>query len=364
MKTIIQIVQHLHAGGIETMALELARFAQPEYHTMIVSLEGNRQDAIAKWPRLEPYADHLIFLDKADGWSVATLFSLIGVFRQYRPAAVHTHHIGPMLYGGIAARLAGISRIIHTEHDAWHLQNTRRRKLQGVIMKLVRPIMVADAGFVKRALLRYFRNANVRIILNGTDTEYFKPRERQASRLSLGLPADKILIGTAGRLESVKAQDRLIHALKLLPDHVHLAIAGEGSLRQSLEQLAGKINVADRVHFMGRLDDLRPFYSALDIFSLPSHKEGMPLSVLEAQACGVPSVITDVGGSREALCPDTGILVVNNEINNLVTALRQKLVSLGKTLETPRIFVQKNADMQRVSRMYTDLYETAGSASV
>jgi len=116
------------------------------------------------------------------------------------------------------------------------------------------------------------------------------------ARRALRLPDSGRLIGSAGRLEPVKGHALLIEALAALPTDVTLVLAGDGSQRPILEALAARLGVAERVHFLGHIDSIVTFYRALDVFCLPSVAEGLPLSVLEAQACGVAAVV--VGGYR------------------------------------------------------------------
>ncbi|MBZ4288949.1 hypothetical protein LAN16_24115, partial [Mycobacterium tuberculosis] len=74
---------------------------------------------------------------------------------------VHTHHIGPLLYAGYAARLTGVQTRIHTEHDAWHLQDDKRRHLQALALKAVQPTLVADATRVYNQLRSAFTYNNI-----------------------------------------------------------------------------------------------------------------------------------------------------------------------------------------------------------
>ena len=131
MSRVCQVVQHLRPGGIETLVLELARLAPPGQTTDILSLEGSPERAVAAWPRLAQTGAGLKFFAKAPGWRIDCLLALTRYLRQVRPRAVHTHHVGPLIYGGLAARLAGVPRIIHTEHDAWHLQDAAAAAASG-----------------------------------------------------------------------------------------------------------------------------------------------------------------------------------------------------------------------------------------
>ncbi len=357
MKTVIQVVQHLRIGGIESMALDLMRFTGSNDRTVIVSLEGNFKSAVSEWQRLKPYANRLIFLNKKPGLQLSLLYKLKGLFKKLNPDVIHTHHIGPLLYGGLAARLSGVKQLIHTEHDAWHLANPHRRNLQRTIIQLTHPTLVADAKAVAKSMERHLKASDITVIPNGIDAERFCPGNKTASRQQLRLPSSVKIIGCSGRLEKVKGHEILIDALSNLPENVHLAIAGSGSLKEILYQQAEKLGLTTRVYFLGQLDDMPRFYQALDVFCLPSLKEGLPLAPLEAQACNIPAIVTDVGGAHEALCPDTGILVPAHNSHALTKGLRKLLIS--KSHHSPRDFVQQQADVRTMAKTYASLH-TAG----
>jgi glycosyltransferase involved in cell wall biosynthesis len=94
----------------------------------------------------------------------------------------------------------------------------------------------------------------------------------------------------------------LLEAVQTMPEEVHLVLAGQGEEEQALKQIVETSMDGMRVPFLGNTDDMPSFYQAIDIFSLPSFKEGYPLTPLEAQSCGVPVVASDTGrGKRNAV---------------------------------------------------------------
>ncbi|PHS79033.1 MAG: glycosyl transferase [Rhodospirillaceae bacterium] len=349
----VQVVQHLKPGGIETMALDFLRRANLGQEVHIVSLEGQADEACAAWPRLEPFMDKLHFLNKQPGLSFQTLFKLKSLLYQLGATAVQTHHVGPLLYGGLAARLAGIRRVVHTEHDAWHLQDARRRMLQSFLISLVRPILVADSHLVADELAKVLPKKKYIVISNGVDCDLFSPGDMKPARRKLDLPSNVPIIGCAGRMEPVKAQAHLLKAHALMSQTVHLALAGTGSLEQELKNLVQILGTEKRVHFLGRIDDMPTFYKALNVFCLPSKMEGMPLSPLEAQASGVVCVATDVGGMREAVCPKTGIIITDESPCSLATGLRQALANVGSG--DPRAYPLAHANLETVINAYQKL---------
>ena len=353
-KKVIHVVQHLAPGGLETLTLDLLRLADPSDQVLIFSLEGTKQESVKNWPKLQPYQNQIVFLDKEPGVQFNIIIKLIKAFRAIRPDVVHTHHIGPLLYAGYAARVSGVATRIHTEHDAWHLQNDKRRRLQALALKAAQPILVADATRVYDQLRSTFTYSNIITIKNGVDCDKFKPMSKPDARITLNLPQDKYIIGCAGRLEHVKGQDQLIKALALLPKNMIVVFAGGGSKQKQLEQMTDRLNLQERVIFLGLVDDMTTFYGALDTFCLPSRHEGLPLSTLEAQACNIPTVAMNVGAVDETLCPVSGKLVKSGSIIGLSHAL---LENERTRFISPRSYILKHFNIIKMAASYDDISE-------
>ncbi|MCM2679541.1 glycosyltransferase [Echinimonas agarilytica] len=355
MSVWVQVVQHLRPGGIETMALDLQRIENGDDDAYIISLEGDKQAALNAWPRLKACSDRLIFMNKKTGLSLLLLIRLRRLLKSLNANAVHTHHIGPLIYGGLAARLAGIKTVIHTEHDAWHLRDSKRRLLQQWIIARVNPMLVADADLVARDMQQSLglNREQIRIIKNGVNTHQFVTGDKADARKCLKLPENVPLIGCAGRLELEKGHKVLLEAMAILDPKIHLVLAGDGSQRAALEQQAQAANISHRVHFLGAIETMPTFYQSLDLFCLPSFFEGLSLVILEAQACGIPAVVTHVGASHEALCPRTGKLVEPGSPFALAQALETEI---GRThQESPRHFVKQSGDLRATVRHYAAL---------
>ena len=354
---IAQIVQHLAPGGIETMVLDLQKKASAPEQVHIISLEGTFEKASAHWPRIKN-TPRLHFLKKPPGLSLKAVKQLADLLKQLNISVVHTHHVGPLLYGGLAAKLAGCQHV-HTEHDAWHLANPKRRLLVGACFHLLRPRVAADAKLVAQNIRQHIPLFTPSVILNGIDTELFCPGDQSQARELLALPKDKQIIGCAGRFTAVKSQHLLIEALAALPEAAHLALAGGGELEQDLRHQVQQANLEDRVHFVGVVEHMPDFYRAIDLFCMTSQREGLPLSPLEAQACERAALLTDVGGCLEAVDPESGLLVPYGDAQALQQALNT-LLQTGLTSEaraSARQFVLKNGDLQRMIHQYEQLYQ-------
>jgi len=353
-KTIVHVVQHLSPGGIEMLVLELMRISAPEEDIHVISIEGNKNKSLQNWAKLQPFEKKLHFIDKRPGLSITAFLKVLNILRRLKPQAVHTHHIGPLVYGGLISKILGVPSIVHTEHDAWHLNNRHNQKLDSYLYKLVNPIVVADAQLVARQIEEKIKDAHPRVILNGIDLEKFTPGSLRSSRNALAIPVAAKVVGCSARLVHEKSIHTLIHAFMHLPKSIHLAIAGNGPLYPELLALTRELKINERVHFLGHVDDMTQFYRSLDVFCLPSKREGMPLAPLEAQACGVPAIVTRVGGAFEVVCPVTGMLVEPEQPQALCLSILAALET--KLLRSPRQFVVENANIRTTSASYSELY--------
>lgn len=352
-KNVVQVVQHLAPGGIETMAIDMVNTVLPQTKMSLLSLEGTKHCLSTQWERLASLNVNWQGMNKLDGLDFTLIDSLYEYFVANDVDIVHTHHIGPLLYAGIAAKKAGC-KVVHTEHDAWHLQSKKRALLQRSLMWYVKPLVVADAQAVANTFLKKMSRPVDKIITNGVNVEKFGPIAQQISRDKFNLPQDVKLIGTAGRLETVKGQRYLIEALSHLETNTHLVIAGNGSLYTELLTLIENLALQHRVHMIGHVEDMPHFYNALDVFCLPSLQEGFPLSPLEAQACGIKVLVTDVGGSKDTLCPTTGMAVPAQN----VALMAQKLSDMlgNEVTNSPRQFICEQYNFANKIAEYNSLY--------
>jgi glycosyltransferase involved in cell wall biosynthesis len=353
---VAHIVQHLRPGGIESLALEMLAAERGRARQIVISLDGTAEEAITAWPRLAPVADRLRFMEKRDGVSPAAPLRLAALLRREGVRVVQTHHVGPLLYGGLAARLAG-ARLVHVEHDAWHLDDAARARLVRRLVRLLRPRLAAVAdGVAQKAQATL--GAPVAVVRNGVDLARFAPGAKTDARQALGLGdlGDAPLIVCAARLEPVKGVDVLIEAMAQAPRGAMLAIAGDGSQRGALEALAARC-APGRVRFLGRIDDTPTLFQAGDVGVLPSRAEGLPLSLLEAQAAGLPVIATAVGGVADALDPETGRLVRAEDPAALAAALRDALARPAAA--SPRAFVAARYGVTAMMDAYARLWAGA-----
>lgn len=161
------------------------------------------------------------------------------------------------------------------------------------------------------------------VIGNAADTALFHPDSdlRSTMRSRLGL-RNEFLWFTAGRFDPVKNYPLLLAAMQKLPPHAHLLIAGTGPERARQKQFARTLGLGDRIRFIGFVHDVHRWMQAADAVVLASHWEGLPLVLLEAGACALPSVATKVPGNREVLQHGhTGLLANSDDPGALASAM-------------------------------------------
>ena len=179
------------------------------------------------------------------------------------------------------------------------------------------------------------RRDRIHTVGNGVDTERFFPLARAGARLELGLPADAPVLVTVGGLTERKGFHRVLDCLPALrarwPGLQYLVVggaSGEGDWRQRLEEQVDRLGLRDCVHFLGTIEPARlngPL-SAADVFVLATRNEGWANVLLEAMACGLPVVATDVGGNREVVAdPRLGRVVPFGDANALADAIDRAL---------------------------------------
>jgi len=256
----------------------------------------------------------------------------VGLARLFRLWPVDLIHV--QLAGAeeaaLAARLAGISKVVGT----FHIDSSRSR-IRDLVLEMVTNhcldlgIAVSEStrsDWVQRTFLKPDR---VHTIPNGVDpTKVQRRTDTRTARLQIGFPpmVDGLVVGTVGRLVPQKGHTYLLQAIALLapsyPD-LYLVIAGDGPLRQDLLDEASSLAISNRTLFLGHQDDVQGVLDALDIFALPSLWEAMPFALLEGMAAGLPSVGTAVAGVPEAISHgETGFLVPAADFRQFARALK------------------------------------------
>lgn len=250
------------------------------------------------------------------------LWKIYRFIRRGRFDLVHTHTSKAGILGRVAARLAGVPRIVHTPHGQI-FTGYAGRSLTALFVLLERwaatftdrIIGLTDQESRDHLERKIGRPEQFVSIPSGVELEAFEKvqGEARAVKTSLGLPPSARLIGSVGRLEPVKGHAYLLEAFAALAPRftdLYLALAGEGELLPQLRSRARSEGLADRILFLGWRDDIPGLLQAFDLFVLPSLNEGMGRALVEAMAAGLPIVAARAGGVPEVLAEgEAGLLV-------------------------------------------------------
>jgi glycosyltransferase involved in cell wall biosynthesis len=286
----------------------------------------------------------------------------------------HVHQmLSPMTVGLLARMLLGKKLVInpHASGSIGDVEILRAQRPVSGRARLAGAVKFADAFVsISHEIRDDLKSLGVREeriweIPNGVDTDHFRPlprQEREALRRALGLPKGWLVVYT-GRLAAEKGLDNLLQAWPRVRAHrsdAQLAIVGSGEQLTSLLAKAESLGVADSIHFAGECTDAAPVLRAADAFVLPSSTEGLPISLLEAMACGLPIVATAVGGSRQ-LVEDgvSGGLVPSGDSHSL----SEKLLIAGDPAlagawgHQARRHIVAHYSLQTVAETYVELYD-------
>ncbi len=265
-------------------------------------------------------------------WDWKGMLATWRLLRSLKPDLVHVHHVWPAAdrYLAMLVRAAGIRRFVVTEHIVGFAHSDGQRVLKR--NELARADAVtAVCGAIADTLVRDYGvpRSRVRIVPNGADLpdDAAEAEPARAWRDRFAATLIRPLWVVVGRLEEQKGHAVLFQSLATLRQRgldFTLAVAGDGSLRTSLEQEAEALGLSNRVRFVGALDDAGSLLAAADAVVLPSHWEGLPLVLLEALVRGRPVVASDVGGVSEVMEHEVhGELVPAGDVTALADALER-----------------------------------------
>ena len=349
--SIVHTVSSLELGGMEQVVLRLAASQKQAGHRVGVMalhegpLEG---DLLKVGIRPEILGDG----------RVRRGIRAIKYFRDFGPDVVHAHNDSSLHYA-VLAKLVTRAPVVFTVHG--EIQARRATWLEWYLTSSV--AIVSHASL--RTLDAPWAAGKLTVIHNGIAPCLDGPN-RDEARHKLGLPTTFIGIIVA-RLSGLKGHGTLLQSLRILRDagvDLLVLVAGDGLLRGELEEQAAALSLDERtVRFLGARPDVDDLLCASDFFILPSDSEGLPLSVLEAMAHGLPTVASNVGGIPEIIEHGMhGLLVPPANPMALAAAIRRLVEdpALRRDLgETARARASSEFSLSTTIRNYDRLYQRA-----
>jgi glycosyltransferase involved in cell wall biosynthesis len=340
----------LDMGGQEKLLVEFAKHADRDrFDLRFVSLgtRGILADELesAGWP--------VTALDVAPGLHLRLPWRLAKRLRAWETDVVHTHNDRPLVYGAPAARLARVGGVIHTKHGRG-TYNSRRQTLLGAwTARLTDQFVCVSDECARLARAQGVPASRICTLHNGIDTRRFT-----MSGPDLAGPAVVV-----ARLCADKDLATLLHATAHViaaSPRFRLWIAGDGPEGPALRELANRLGLADAVRFLGQVRDVPALLGQARMFVLSSVSEGVPLTLLEAMASGLPCVATRVGGIPEVLHDGAdGLMIEPREPAALASALLRLHADdeLANRLgQAGRRRVVEQFDVRRMVERYEQIY--------
>jgi sugar transferase (PEP-CTERM/EpsH1 system associated) len=369
---ILHILHSLQIGGLENGVVNLINHLDHdrfEHSICCIKSSGPMAQRITR-------RDIQIIELKKKGRDYFLPLKLMNLIRRINPDIVHTRNWSA-IDGVIGAKLAGVVHIIHGEHGREANDPTGKNQVRKKVRRLLNPWIsrfVTVSAELRNWLVHDVGVPDWKVvqIINGVDTNRFcPPQDKAAAKTKAGLPPDSFVIGSVGRLDSVKDYTTLIRAfasvlngqtgLTGLTGKTVLMIIGSGPEERKLKLLAEELGVADKTVFLGERIDIPELLQSIDVFVLPSIAEGISNTILEAMACGLPVIATNVGGNPELIQDNhSGFLFIPGDHKGLANALFFYCLN-NSVLREHGIQGRKRAEerlsLSAMVKKYEELYE-------
>ncbi|SEC62111.1 glycosyltransferase [Streptomyces sp. TLI_105] len=366
---VLHVITGLGIGGAEQQLRLLLRHLPVDGGVVTLTNPG----AVAAG--IEADGTPVTHLGMAGNRDLGALPRLARIVRQGRYDLVHTHLYRACVYGRAAARLAGVRRVIATEHSLGETQIEGRPLSAGtralyLASERLGTSTVAVSPSVARRLADWgVPPDRVRVVPNGIETDRFAfdARARRLARGVLGIPRDAYVVGGVGRLTPGKRFDRLVRAVASVPE-ARLLLVGEGERREELLRIARECGAADRILLAGACEDppgagalgpsLPELLSAMDVFVSTSPDEAFGLAIVEALAAGLP-VLYVACPAIDDLPPDAapGARRIGESVPELVSALRG--IQGARLARLPLPAAARRYDIAHSARQLMSLYDQA-----
>ncbi len=358
----MHIVLNLDIGGSENCVVNMTKETdKDQFNVSVCCLE--HKGVLAE--NIEKLGIPVYSLNKGVKFNFQTIKKLSNLFKENKIDVIHTHHLGPLIYGFPAALIVGIKNIIHSEHSYIYLANNKKLFfIAKYLFKNVNKVVgvCADVtNFIKNKMK--INPSKAIIIHNGIDIDqYSKYDELQNNnkRDELGIEANSFVVGTVGRLDPIKNHKGLLNAFKtvlaIIP-HAKLVIVGDGELKKELETLSGELKLNDSIKFLGMRKDIPEILKIMDVFVLPSFSEGLSIALLEAMASKKPIIASNVDGNKNILQNNINSILINpNKIEEITDAI----INLSKDEKRRQELIKKSYNLVKekysLSTM-TDAYQ-------
>jgi glycosyltransferase involved in cell wall biosynthesis len=345
-------------GGQEKRILAETKGLKERGHEIIIACRegsGIKNEALRQGIEIKTFPFR-------SSYDIASILMLYAFIKKRRFHVVNTHSGIDSWIGGIAARLAGVPLLVRTRH----LNIPLKRNVLNFIHYLPH-IYITCGEAMRQNLINKcgFPPDRVISIPTGVDPLFFDIKRDTNVKAGYGLNSDSIIITNVGILRRVKGHEVTLQAVRGVVERYPQArflIVGDGPRREHLEGLAKEMGISRYVIFTGFLKDVADVYSFSDVVVLSSWSEGLPQSLLQAMASGVPVVAAEVGGVPEVVIhEETGLLVEPGDhealARGVIRILKDPMLRehmLRKARELVRSKYALNHMLDRIESLYRE----------
>ncbi len=366
MVKVLHSVLSMAPGGLENGVANLLRHHANEYNVQVLCL----RELGAVGDQLNHEVPGRILFDGNSNPSLSVAIKKTkDAIETFKPDILHTHGWTTMLSGFIAAKLSNHSvKIVNGEHGVLYFENWHRRVMQRWLMNQIDLNLSVSESLAKEVQTALnVSSEKFKTIINGVNTQQFMPDAEQGDKLrkELNIPDNSIVLLAVGRMVAVKNYPFLIDVFQRLKKDCplcHLVFCGEGEQRSELEFYAEKKNLLSHITFLGYRSDVANIMRLANIFIQTSVREGLPNTVLEALATGVPVVASNVGGTHEVLDhASDGFLFESENAEQLYNVLSELIRDPARRYqmgEAGRYKIMQRFSIHAMVRAYENTYQS------
>lgn len=336
-------------GGAENMVFELAKnLDKSRVEAKIITLRSRFGTALEE--KVDKAGLQNEYAECSGRVTLKKLLKVYRIIKREKPDIIHAHMAGAAY--GMPWILTHKTKMVITPHTS--PDKAFNKRTTAFIKALIRlkKVVVTAVSEENRLLIKEaykLKDEQVKFVNNGVDLYRFYKKEHEG-----------VTFINVGRQDENKNQKLILKLFARLCEErndIKLILCGDGECHEALKRLAKDLAVADKVQFTGNVADTENYLSVADIYLQSSHREGLPLSIIEGMAACLPIISTDVGGISD-IVKDNGILVADNDEEAYFNAMRSLCYDANLREKTGKISKVYTADFssKKMAETYTEIF--------
>lgn len=348
--SVINIVGAFVMGGAENMVYELAKAYSPEeVNSLVISISNRRGTYLEK--KIDDANIRVVYAGCSGTVTPLKLYKVYKIIKEFKPNIIHAHMSG-VVYS-LPWVLTHRCKMIVTAHTTpKEAFNSRVTKILKFLASLNKVVMVGVSEENAQLMKEYYNldDQHVKSVNNGVDvSRYYKKDHEQFTFVHVG------------RQDENKNQSLIIRCFSKVLDrypNTKLILCGNGPLRDQLETLVKNLGIEKAVLFTGNVSNVQDYLSVSDVYLQSSHREGLPLSVVEGMASSLPIISTNVGGLKNVV-KENGFLISDNDENEYLRAMMEirKNEELRKKMGNISLEMTSPFSSSSMARKYVEIYK-------